>query len=38
MVAKNELLEMDHFKSFHVKALQRSGYIVIDDRYENLQE
>ena len=38
MIAKNELMEMDHFKSYHVKALQRSGYLVIDNRYENLEQ
>ena len=38
MVSKNELLEMDHHKSYHVKALQRSRYLVIDNRYENLEQ
>lgn len=29
---------MDHHKSYHVKALQRSRYLVIDNRYENLEQ
>lgn len=36
MVSKNELLDMDHSKSYHVKTLQKSRYIILEKQHQNL--